>query len=248
VAAGRFYPGDDRDLRRTVEELLEKEKGAVGMAVVSPHAGYEYSGGLAARSLKAVGEFDTYVLIGPNHTGMGKEVAVSAEPWRTPLGDVPVDDEVVASIDLPVDETAHGREHSLEVQVPFLQVLHDDFSIVPIAMKDQSTDAAKKVLDELDPFLEDIGLVASSDLTHYAALGEAGETDERFLERVLDLDVEGVQREAARTSVCGYGPITAAILLAQRVGLEAELLGYSTSAEATGDASNVVGYGSVLFS
>lgn len=247
AAAGRFYPGDEDALGSTVRDLLRDAERRDGSMTIAPHAGYPYSGGLAARSCAALRDSDTYVLIGPNHTGRGEPVALSAETWRTPLGDVPVDRDAVDATDLPVDEAAHAREHSIEVQLPLLQELRDDFSILPICMKDQGSGAVDTVADAVEPMLDDAALLASSDLTHYAPLDAAEKRDRAFLDRVLDLDTTGVL-EAARTgSQCGSGPVAVATTVAERRGLEPELLGYGTSADATGDVSSVVGYGSVMF-
>lgn len=247
AAAGKFYPGTEDALRREVENLLSEAETGRGFAAVSPHAGYRFSGRLAARSLSALGSHDTFVMVGPNHVGLGEPVAASADTWRTPLGDVEVDRELLEEVDVPVDESAHAREHSLEVQLPFLQALHNDFSIVPISMQDQGREAAKRVADELNGLSKEFGLVASSDLTHYEPLGAAERRDRAFLARVTDLDFDGIYEEAARGSICGYGPVAVATELSKTRGAEPKKLGYSTSAEATGDESSVVGYGSIIF-
>lgn len=247
AAAGTFYPADEKQLRQEVESLLRTADEDNGRFAVTPHAGYPYSGRLSASSCKGLRNYDTYVLVGPNHTGRGAPIALSGQTWRTPLGDVPVDTEIVDELDFPVDESAHVGEHSLEVQLPFLQSLHDSFSIVPITMKDQSREVVERVAEQLQPFTDRVGILASSDLTHYQPLDEAEARDRAFIDAVLSLDVDGLYTEAATGSQCGYGPVAVVIELAKRTGADPRLLGYTTSAEATGDASSVVGYTSILF-
>lgn len=248
VAAGTFYPRNPEELKAQVGRYLADAEPGEGWGAVAPHAGYRFSGELAARSCRALRDSDTYLLLGPNHSGTGEPVALSDQDWRTPLGDVTVNDSIAGAIDVPVDEEAHAREHSLEVQLPFLQVERGSFSIVPISMKDQSRGAARGLADELELLVDDSPLLVSSDLTHYAPLGEARDRDEAFIERVKGLDIGGIYEGGRAGSICGYGPIAVAVMLARRGDSEATLLGYSTSEEATGDASSVVGYCSVLFS
>ncbi|MBS1263514.1 MAG: hypothetical protein MAG715_00697 [Methanonatronarchaeales archaeon] len=247
AAAGAFYPGDPDELLKTVNGLIEERGRGDARAAIAPHAGYPYSGSLAAESCGAVDEFKTYVLVGPNHTGVGKAIALSDQDWSTPLGRVPVNRKLVRDIDIPVDESSHSREHSLEVLLPILQVLHDGLSIVPVCMRDQGPEAARVVAEELEPHFDSVGVLVSSDLTHHAPLSVARERDERFIERILELDEAGLYGEASTGSFCGYGPVAVAVELALRSELEPSLLGYSTSEAVTGDDSSVVGYCSVSF-
>ncbi len=258
AVAGTFYPSDPTDLRKLILSLLSRApdyppRRIVGAVV--PHAGYVYSGPVAAYAYRALEKttqpHDRIVVVGPNHTGMGTPISVFPRgEWVTPLGTVPVDEDLASSIvegsTAEFDVEAHIFEHSVEVQLPFLQTVFPSFSFVPIVMMDQTYDAAKDLASAIP---EDVLLIASSDFSHYVPEDVARERDGAVIDRILALDAPGVERAVEETgaSVCGYGPIMVLVEWAKRLGARAELLKYGTSGDVTGDRSNVVAYAAIVF-
>jgi len=224
------------------------------IAVIVPHAGYVYSGLIAAHAYKAVSTVrPSYVVIaGPNHSGYGAAVSVWPKgAWETPLGTVPIDEDAVAHIldhsaFAVADYNAHHYEHSVEVQLPFLQRIYRDFSFVPITMMYQAPDAAKDLAASLP---NDTLFVASSDFSHYVPADVGRENDLAAIQYILDLDVGGFYKFVRENNVsaCGIGPIMTAIEYAKRLGARAELLAFGNSGDVTGDYSNVVDYAAVAF-
>jgi MEMO1 family protein len=272
--AGAFYEGDAESLRREVEGCFLHKLGPRRIPVVDktgprkirglvcPHAGYMYSGPVAALSyfeLASDGKPDTVVILGPNHTGLGSPLAVVKDGfWRTPLGDVEIDgkvaDELVHESGLiDVDDYAHLREHSIEVQLPFLQFLYgSDFKFVPICFMMQDLATAQEIGRSLVEVLagKNAVIVASSDFSHYEPAAVASKKDLAALKAVEALDEKLFYSvvEEKRVSACGYGPIAALITAAKGLGAdEAKLLGYKSSGDVTGDFSSVVGYAAVSF-
>jgi AmmeMemoRadiSam system protein B len=272
--AGAFYAGTAEALKRQIEKCFLHELGpgkipSVAEAgprriigLVSPHAGYIYSGPVAAHayySLALDGRPETVVIFGPNHTGYGSALAIMNEGvWRTPLGDVEVDSETAGQIVkesriIDVDDVAHRYEHSIEVQLPFLQYLFGSkFKIVPICflMQDLRSSvevgqATAKVLAEKNAVI-----IASSDMTHYEPHRVAERKDKTALQAVLEMDEVKFYSiiEEHQVSACGYGPIVALITAVKALGAkEAKLLCYKTSGDVSGDYSAVVGYAAVQF-
>ncbi len=231
------------------------------MGLICPHAGYVYSGPIAAHSfyeLAIDGKPDTVVLLGPNHTGYGSALALMREGiWRTPLGDVEVDSGLADSIlretkIVDVDETAHRYEHSIEVQLPFLQFLYGNtFKIVPICYLMQDYESALEVGRALVEALNETNtvVIASSDMTHYEPAKMAAAKDQAALKAVTDMDAKRFYQtiETQNITACGYAPITSLITYAQGVMAKAQLLSYHNSGDITGDPSSVVGYAAVSF-
>ena len=230
--------------------------------MICPHAGYTYSGPVAASAffeLAIDGKPDTVVLLGPNHTGYGSALALMREGvWRTPLGDVEVDSALADALlhetsIVDVDETAHLYEHSIEVQLPFLQYLYGNtFKIVPICFLMQDYDSAVEVGRALVEALDATNtvVIASSDMTHYEPAKAAAAKDQAALKAVTDLDAERFYQtvETQNITACGYAPITSLITYAVGVcAKEAKLLNYHNSGDITGDHSSVVGYAAVSF-
>jgi len=272
--AGTFYAGSQQSLRAQIEECFTHELGPGSLpkvadknlqrivGLVSPHAGYMYSGPVAAHGyhrLAADGKPDVVVLFGPNHTGSGSVLAVMREGvWRTPLGDVEIDTATVDSIlrvsgIIDVDDSAHAFEHSIEVQLPFLQFLYGSaFKFVPICFLMQGIQSSREVGSAVATALEDKNavVIASTDMTHYEPQRMAEKKDKTAIEAMVKLDEEGLYStiEAQRISMCGYGPTIAAITAAKALGAKkAELLCYKTSGDVVGDYSAVVGYASLVF-
>jgi len=272
--AGAFYEGSAESLKDQVENCFLHELGpgkipevvkggprhVVGL--VCPHAGYMFSGPVAAHSyyrLALDGKPHVVVLFSPNHTGYGSALAVMNEGiWRTPLGDVEVDCETANQIVhesriIDVNEIAHRFEHSIEVQLPFLQYLYgSDFKIVPICFLMQDLSSAREVGQAVAKVLagKNSVIIASSDMTHYEPQEVAAKKDKMALEAVEALDEAKFYSivETHRVSACGYGPIAALITAAKILGTkEAKVLSYKTSGDVTGDRSSVVGYAAVCF-
>jgi hypothetical protein len=229
------------------------------VGLICPHAGYVYSGPVAASSfyeLAIDGKPDTVVLLGPNHTGYGSGLALMREGiWRTPLGDVEVDSEISDAIlhetnIVDVDEVAHRYEHSIEVQLPFLQFLYGNaFKIVPICYLMQDYKSALEIGRALTESLNGTNtvVIASSDMTHYESAKTAGAKDQAALKAVTDLNAKRFYEtvETQNITACGYAPITSLITYGVGVRAKAQLLNYHNSGDITGDHSSVVGYAAV---
>ena len=272
--AGAFYEGNAESLKNQIENCFLHKLGpgkipevvkagsrqVVGL--VCPHAGYMFSGPVAAHSyykLALDGKPDVVVIFSPNHTGYGSALAVMNEGvWRTPLGDVEVDGETANQIVhesrvIDVDEVAHRFEHSIEVQLPFLQYLYgSEFKIVPICFSMQDLPSAREVGQAAAKVLarKNSVIIASSDMTHYEPQERAEKKDKMALEAVEALNEAKFYStvEAQHISACGYGPIAALITAAKILGVkEAKVLSYKTSGDVTGDRSSVVGYAAVCF-
>jgi AmmeMemoRadiSam system protein B len=272
--AGAFYEGDAESLRRQVENCFLHEFGpgkipevvqtslkrVVGL--VCPHAGYMFSGPVAAHAyylLACDGKPDVAVIFGPNHTGYGSALAVMNDGvWRTPFGDVEVDGETANKIVresrlVDVDDSAHRFEHSIEVQLPFLQYLYgSEIKIVPICFLMQDLSSAKEVGKAVAKAVagKNVVVIASSDMTHYEPQKSAERKDKMALEAVEERDEDKFYSiiETQHITACGYGPIAALISAAKLLGAkEAKLLCYKTSGDIIGDYSSVVGYAAVCF-
>lgn len=260
AVAGQFYPGHRNTLEQTLARLIPvtgHKRAAFG--IMSPHAGYIYSGAVAGQSLAGVAIPAEVVILGPNHHGSGHQAAVYHRGgWETPLGVVPIAEDLADTIltacpEAGADEVAHRFEHSLEVQVPFLQALAAGMAIVPICIGRLPLAALLSLGDglaaalRLRPTLPLI--VASSDMTHYESATEARRKDHLALDRVLALDPEGLYRTVRdnRISMCGVLPTVVMLRAALALGASrAELVAYANSGDVTGDQSEVVGYAGVV--
>jgi hypothetical protein len=275
TVAGQFYEGDAEALRAQIKNCFLHELGPKKLPTVNlhihprnivgmicPHAGYLYSGPVAASAfyeLALDGKPDTVVLMGPNHTGYGSALSLMREGvWRTPLGDIEIDTEMANEITketslIDVDELAHRYEHSIEVQLPFLQFLYGNtFKIVPICFLMQDYDSAVEVGRVLEEVLDATNtvVIASSDMTHYEPAKTAAAKDQAALKAVTDMDAKRFYEtvETQNITACGYAPITALITYAKGANAkEAKLLSYHNSGDITGDHSSVVGYAAVSF-
>jgi len=270
AVSGMFYAGTPEELREQIQwcYLHELGPGAVPrvneegprkiVALVVPHAGYVYSGPVAAHAYKELaddGMFDTAVIIGPNHTGYGPLVSVWAgSPWETPLGKVEINKELARKLlggVIEEDELAHIHEHSIEVQLPWLQHLYGGLKIVPITMLAQDMETARELGEAIYKAGDNTIIIASSDFTHYEPHLVATEKDRSMIEAIISLDEEELykRRELLNCTMCGYGPVASAIVAAKESGAKtATLLKYATSGELIGDFSAVVGYGSIVIS
>ena len=258
AVSGQFYPRSKNDLLREINKCFAdiplKERPVLGAVV--PHAGYLYSGNTAAYVYSNLPKADTFVILGPNHTGMGTPVSVSSETWSTPFGEVKSDIDFIKALPkkiIDMDESAHKYEHSIEVQLPFLQHRFRDFKIVPICMGMQDEETALDVGMEISEAVrkanKKVVIIASSDFSHYKPDKKAREDDAYFINSVLALDIQGFYRRLYEraASVCGFGPISAMLAATKNLGaMKATLLKYSTSGNTTGDFSAVVGYAGII--
>lgn len=270
--AGAFYADSAKTLKTQVEEcFLHKigpgklpkvdERGPRNIvSLISPHAGYMYSGPVAAYgyySLSQDGRPDSIVIVGPNHSGLGSGVSIMTEGvWRMPFGDVGIDSELARKIQrasnfIDVDDAGHRYEHSIEVQLPFLQYLYGNtFKFVPICMMMQdletSRDVGRAIVEAASG--RNTLIIASTDMTHYEPHNRAEAKDKQAIDAILKLNEELLQSvvESRSISMCGYGSTSAAIVAAKGLGAtKAQLLCYKTSGDVTGDRMQVVGYASL---
>jgi len=260
VVAGTFYPGTADQLRAMLEQLVDvgvAKEDVVG--AVMPHAGYQYSGAVAGATISRVRFTDTFIIMGPSHTGIGEPFSIMTEgTWRTPLGEVAVDEKLgkkilASSRFLKEDHVAHLQEHAVEVQLPFLQLFKPDVRIVPIILMPADVDAYQEIGRAIAGAIKELGreavIIASGDMTHYEPQKIAGEKDRQGIEAMLNLDeVELLKRVREKgISMCAYAPAASLIAAARELGAgEAELVRYQTSGDTTGDYSAVVGYAGII--
>jgi AmmeMemoRadiSam system protein B len=251
--AGQFYPREPHHLEQLIAGYLkgsEPRKGVMG--IVSPHAGYPYSGAVAGIAFSALDpDFSgTFVVVGPSHRGF--LTCASAIPWETPLGIVDVDAAFVKELGVEVDEFSHQGEHSLEVQMPFIKYRFPRARIAPVMMGDQgpraSADLALKIGKARKATGREVRIVASSDFSHYVPEEVARKDDLYAIEALKALDAAGFYRRVGErgVSACGYGPIAALCLAGREMGASrGEVLTYRTSGDVTGDLGEVVGYAAI---
>ena len=257
--AGQFYPGDPESLRRTVRSFLrEPETPMKARAVVVPHAGYIYSGSVTGKVLSAIRLPRRTILLGPNHTGRGMPLALSTyASWKTPLGTVPTDVELNrlllgACPELQEDTDAHMREHSLEVQIPFLQIFQPDCAISAICIGTSNYSALEKLGHALARALEASDepalLLSSSDMTHYESADTAARKDRQAIDRILEIDPPGLYHTVLEKniSMCGFAPTISVLVACLDMGASAgKLIDYTHSGKASGDYSQVVAYAGI---
>ena len=273
ILAGSWYAGSKGSLMGQIEGLFQGPLGPgqvpkLGktdenlIGVMSPHAGYMYSGQAAAKAYFEVsrhGPRDVVVLVGPNHQGAGSPIAISpSEGWSTPLGDVEVDLELAKEISkdsgvADLDATAHSSEHSLEIQLPFLQYVFQDhpFKIVPISIWLYDLKTSIELGSSIARCLSGRNalLVASSDMTHYMPAEVVSDRDRRTLDAVCKLDEKQTYDVSSKLeSLCGLGPVVSCMSAAKAMGASVgEVLTHYNSGDITGDNSAVVGYAAVAF-
>jgi len=274
AVAGRFYPRNAAQLEREVGRFLAPEDAAGAptqveprlvraLGCIVPHAGYMYSGGVAGAVFARLELPRRFVILGPRHYPQGAPLAILSEgAWRTPLGDVPLDAPLAAALAracplLREDAVAHATEHSIEVQLPFLQEMASEFRFVPIALGTDRFQAFEDLGRALAGVVAEaeavqagpVLIVASSDMNHYESDEITRKKDARAIERILALDPRGlydvVRRE--QISMCGYGPAVTMLVAAKQLGAtRAEVVSYATSAEVSGDYDRVVGYAGIV--
>ncbi len=264
VVAGQFYPDDREQLSSIIKiylssaSLIDLEGKLLGMMV--PHAGYVYSGPVAAYAYRQLGthDYQRVVVIAPSHYASYPGVSVlEMESYQTPLGSIPIDREAVRKLItsrdwITYEPRLYEKEHSLEVQLPFLQQTLRDFQLIPLIMGDRSPQLSRELAAVLLETLgtEGVLYLASSDMSHYFPYDRAREMDELALERVKSKDTQALSRlqMEGKTQLCGLGPVLTLMELFQKLGgKRVEILRYANSGDVTGDKGRVVGYGAVAF-
>ena len=264
AVAGRFYPSDSKELISLVREYSRPdphEQARPVQACLVPHAGYMYSGHVAGAVFRRMVLPRRMIVLGVRHYPRGQPAAIlSSGAWRTPLGDASIDEALAEELrrECPLlreDSVAHSAEHSLEVQVPFLQVLAPGFSFVPVALGTVEFSSLVNVGEAMGRVLahakENVLLLTTSDLNHYEDDRTTRVKDRKAIDRLLALDARGLYDTCRNEeiSMCGLGPAVAMLTALDALGRkESELVKYATSADVSGDLSQVVGYAGMIFS
>jgi hypothetical protein len=261
VVAGQFYPGTAIELKALVKTMVDERAEKVeAIGYYAPHAGFIYSGPVVGAVVSRVKPADTYIIMGPSHTGMGAPFSIMTDgSWRTPLGDVEIDSTLAkrilaGSTYLKEDTLAHTQEHAVEVQLPFIQYFKRDFKIVPIILQHATGAIYKHIGKAIAKTIKESGkqvvIVASGDMTHYEPQRSARVKDMQAIEAMLQLDAEELLSRVHEINItmCGYAPAAVLIFAAKELGVgKAELVKYQTSGDTTGDFSSVVGYAGIIF-
>lgn len=260
AVAGQFYPSSPSKLSEQVRGYINKDavKESV-IGVVSPHAGLMYSGAAAGAVFSRIKFPHTFIIIGPNHTGMGSPVSIMLSgEWQMPTGELKINEDLARKIAeksdiIEEDSIAHSMEHSLEVQLPFILYYSSDVKIVPIVMMAGSIDICRSIGEAIVGAIRESGdsvtIVASSDMSHYVTDAMARKKDKKAIDRVLALDPEGLYDTVRKEgiSMCGFMPVTTMLFAAKKLGAkQAELVNYMTSGEVSGDYDYVVGYAGMI--
>ena len=260
AVAGQFYSRDPEALRAEVIRCLEPEAPKTGaLAIVVPHAGLMYSGQVAGAVYSRVDLPKTVLLLGPNHWRLGASASVAARGWwRIPLGEVPIESDLAEALlmgskVLEEDEGGHVREHSIEVQLPFLRHLEPEIRIVPLSLAETELAYCREIGQACARALKSVArpvlLIASTDLNHYESQAVSNTKDRMALDAILALDPEGLHRTVRQheISMCGLGPTVAALYALADLGpRQATLVRYMTSGDVDGRQDRVVGYGGVI--
>ncbi|BFI76423.1 AmmeMemoRadiSam system protein B [Sulfurisphaera ohwakuensis] len=277
AVAGAFYEGEEDKLKKQIEwsflhplgpgkipQVPPQRSKRNNLFFIVPHAGYMYSGPVAAHAyyyLASEGIPDTVIILGPNHTGLGSYVSLWPKgKWKTPLGEIEIDEQIAMDLVresevIDIDEKAHLYEHSIEVQVPFLQYFFDSKTkIVPIVIMMQTPEISEYLAEGIAKIMQkykdrDIVVIASSDMNHYEPHEKTIEKDNMAIEKILSLDYKGLFNvvEEKDVTACGFGPMMTVLILAKKFNKKPYVLKHATSGDTSGDKSSVVGYLSVRF-
>ncbi|MFH1355066.1 MAG: AmmeMemoRadiSam system protein B [Candidatus Omnitrophota bacterium] len=262
VVAGQFYPSTAQEINEQISSFVDSNaQKENALACMLPHAGYLYSGKVAAQTISRINLRNRIILLGPNHTGKGEAFSIMTEGlWQTPLGDIEIDSVLAKDLlnnsnFLKDDALAHTDEHSLEVELPILQYFKADFKIIPIAFRGEDPDTLKKIGTELAALLkkkdnlDSTLIVASSDMTHYEPQEDAKRKDNEAIQAILALNEDKLLERIVNLniSMCGYAPVIAMLTAVKLLGAkEAKLISYQTSASVTKDNESVVGYAGIV--
>jgi AmmeMemoRadiSam system protein B len=264
AVAGRFYPGDEKSLRKEVSAYLAhapEEKPVRALACMAPHAGYMYSGHVAGAVFAAIEIPQLCVVLCPNHTGQGRPLAiVSGGSWQIPLGNVRIDTEFAAALKqhcplLEEDSSAHRTEHAAEVELPFLQIRQPQLKFVPIALGTRQFEVLERLgnamADAIASHPAPVLIVASSHMNHYESDAITRVKDQTAIEPILALDARALYDAVLenKISMCGFGPAVAMLTAARKLNAKsAQLIKYATSGDISGDRETVVGYAGIVVS
>jgi AmmeMemoRadiSam system protein B len=258
--AGSFYPDQKNRLLETIEQMIDKKaEKKKAIAVVAPHAGYEYSGPVAGAVFSSVEVPQTVVILGPGHREIGALFAIQKEgSWLTPLGESPIEPDLAALVMnyctlVTADDRAHRWEHSLEVELPFIQYFENQAAIVPVCISyeaeyDDLESLGRGLAAAVRAYGRPTLIVSSTDMSHYVSQKTAEAKDFLAIRKILDLDARGLfdTVRGEGISMCGYQPTTSAVVAAGELGATgAALIKYQTSGERTGDFAQVVGYAGI---
>ncbi|MFH1257214.1 MAG: AmmeMemoRadiSam system protein B [Candidatus Diapherotrites archaeon] len=262
AVAGQFYPRDRELLKKQISDFISKAKKSgqkeKSSAVIAPHAGLIYSGQTAAYSFNALQAAETFLIVSPNHTGVGERISVfPAGKWEMPLGEIEIDwklsEKICLELGIEPDESAHIGEHSIEVQLPFLQFVYGNkFRLVAITIAENRLRELKKLGEAIANACkgESVSLIASSDFSHFIPLKAAKKRDSEAIGFIERIDLDGFHKTVLEKyySICGFAPITALMHCCKINGFKgAELLRYDSSATESGDEGSVVGYAAIKF-
>ncbi len=264
AVAGHFYSASVAELKKQIESFADKRAAqADALACMLPHAGYVYSGMVAAQTLSYIKIPDRVIILGPNHTGHGSEYSiVNSGMWQTPFGNVEIDIELADLLMrncefLAADDLAHKSEHSIEVELPLLQYFNPHFKFVPIALMSDDFDALVKLGKGIAHTIIDSSLkgsvliVASSDMTHYESQDSASKKDALAIKSILDFDADALANNIQKFNItmCGFAPVIVMITAAKELGAKSsKLIKYQTSGAVSGDFESVVGYAGIILS
>ncbi len=259
AVAGAFYPSSREKIKRYLDEIIKPaERKIKPKAIIVPHAGYIYSGHVAAKAYELIDSFDTYIIIGPNHTGLGEEISIFEGAYEMPFGEVRTDNEllyqIVENSTAKIDYYAHLQEHSIEVQLPFIEYISNKpYKIVPIVIgthnKRQLSMLADAIANAISSAKKDVLIVVSSDMNHYESQEITLKKDTLALNKIEELDEEGLfdTVEQNNISMCGVAGSYVAIIAAKKLNAkQVSLIDHRTSGEVNGDYNQVVGYASVI--
>jgi AmmeMemoRadiSam system protein B len=259
AVSGRFYSADPIQLIEDIKTYTIKslEKKSV-LGIISPHAGFIYSGKVAGSVYSSIKIPETVILIGPNHTGEGPPVSIMTKGcWKSPFGSIEIDEKLAQILidGEPIfkkDTQAHIKEHSLETQLPFLQFFRKNIKIVPICLKrigfDQCTQIGQSIADSIKKYDKEVLIVASSDMSHFESHDKTVKKDRLAIDHILDLDPRGLYStvKEKQITMCGINPAVCMLTACAKMGSKkANLIQYKTSGEVNGDMERVVGYAGI---
>lgn len=261
AVADRFYPGSAKSLEQLLRNLYANSPTTDlinATAVVSPHAGYVYSGQLAAQTIGSINVPECVLILGPNHHGKGKPIALSVEDWLIPTGEI-ANNTTLGNLLLEhspriqVDEIAHRFEHSLEVQVPLLHFIQKNISITPLVISQLSFELCEELAGQIAQAIQgysgDVLILASSDMNHYQSRTKGNEKDQKVLRAIAQMDPFALYNTVLsnKISMCGMVPVVITLLASQLLGANASTqIGYTDSGDVSGDTQQVVGYAGIV--
>ncbi len=260
AVAGTFYPSSPDELKEMIGTFIDRDASKEkGIAIISPHAGYIYSGKVAGKVFSSVELPKVFIILSPNHTGLGARAAImDSGYWETPIGKAEINSDLAQILKndcpiLEVDPLAHQREHSLEVQLPFLQYLLPNFSFIPICISTQHYKElcriGEGIASSIRKYDKPVLIIVSSDMTHYEDADSAKEKDMKAIKMVKEVDPKGlydIVRDEG-ISMCGYAPAVSALEASRLLGAKrGNLIMYTTSGDMTGDYGSVVAYAGIL--